>query len=119
MRNYELTVILPASPKAASRGGPNKTIEEIEKRVESASGKVEKITEWGSRQLAYKIKKQDSGDYFLLNLLLSADRVSDLDRYLQVNESVLRHLLVLREGSKEKKVEEKTKEPKSRRTKKR
>lgn len=93
MRNYELTVILPGGP-ADAQARQKKTLTDLEKKVESASGKVEKITEWGSRQLAYKIKKQDIGNYFLLNLLLPGDQVSDLDRYLQANEDVVRHLLV-------------------------
>ncbi len=49
---------------------------------------------WGSRRLAYKIKKNRKGHYFLLKIESPAAAVKELERLMRINESVIRFLTV-------------------------
>ena len=45
---------------------------------------------WGRRRLAYDIKKKSEGIYAILDINATPASVSELDRQLGLNESVLR-----------------------------
>ena len=88
--NYELTLVLPGKAKAKE-----KTVKEkVEKFVESLKGKVEKFESWGEIELAYRIKKEESGIFLHFNLELEQDAVKKLDDKLRVDGEVIRYLLV-------------------------
>ena len=105
MNGYEITVVLPVSP-GASRGGPTdgkdkEVLARVEKEIKEAGGEVGKTNEWGKRELAYAIKKQGGlaggykeGVYFSLEVSLPPDKVGGVNRFLETNEGVLRHLIV-------------------------
>jgi small subunit ribosomal protein S6 len=58
--------------------------------IRSDGGKVDKVDIWGRRRLAYEIAKQSEGIYAVVNLTAEPATVSELDRQLGLNESVLR-----------------------------
>ncbi len=95
MNNYEVTIVLPADAK------DKEALARIEKEIQDAGGKVEKTEEWGKRKLAYTIKKYGGpagghreGVYFFMEVQLPPEKTSDVNRFLETNEAVLRHLLV-------------------------
>ena len=49
---------------------------------------------WGSLRLAYKIKKNRKGHYFLLKIDSPPAAVQELERLMRINESVIRFLTV-------------------------
>ena len=51
---------------------------------------VEKVDIWGKRRLAYEIAKHAEGIYVVIDLKAAPATVSELDRQLSLNESVLR-----------------------------
>jgi small subunit ribosomal protein S6 len=51
---------------------------------------VEKVDIWGRRRLAYEIDKKVEGIYAVVDLQSESAAVSELDRQLNLNESVLR-----------------------------
>lgn len=58
-------------------------------------GNVQTITEgWKARRLSYAIKRQRTGYYLVARLSLARDKLTELDRSLRLNESVLRHLIL-------------------------
>jgi small subunit ribosomal protein S6 len=65
--------------------------------VRTEGGKVDKVDIWGRRRLAYEIAKQAEGIYAVVDLTAEPATVSELDRQLGLNESVLR-TKVLRHG---------------------
>ena len=94
MRKYDLTLVLSAS---LDKENQDKAIDKIKKLIADAGGKVNKIDEWGKRQLVFRIKKQNEGIYFNLDLEIEADKVKTINDKLKVEEIILRHLLVRKE----------------------
>ncbi|MBU3059942.1 30S ribosomal protein S6 [Nocardia sp. NEAU-G5] len=87
MRHYEVMVIL--DPSLDERVvGPN--LDTMLNVVKTEGGKVDKVDIWGRRRLAYEIAKQSEGIYAVVNLTAEPATVSELDRQLGLNESVLR-----------------------------
>jgi small subunit ribosomal protein S6 len=58
--------------------------------VKQDGGTVEKVDVWGRRRMAYEIKKHAEGIYAVVDLQASPAAVQELDRQLNLNESVLR-----------------------------
>jgi small subunit ribosomal protein S6 len=51
---------------------------------------VEKLEVWGKRRLAYEIEKNADGIYAIVEVTCEPATVTELDRQLGLNESVLR-----------------------------
>jgi small subunit ribosomal protein S6 len=67
------------------------------KALLSGSAEVEKVDDWGRRELAYIIRKKKTGHYVLFFYAGEDGSVcSKLDKMLRSNESVLRFLIVQR-----------------------
>lgn len=64
--------------------------------VEKEGGKVVREDKWGRKTLAYPLKKNAEGVYFLWELELPKDKVAVVNRVVGLEEEVLRHLLVRR-----------------------
>ena len=58
--------------------------------VKNDGGSVEKVDIWGRRRLAYEIDKHIEGIYAVIDLQAKPAAVQELDRQLNLNESVLR-----------------------------
>jgi small subunit ribosomal protein S6 len=65
--------------------------------VKSDGGTIEKIEVWGKRRLAYEILKHTEGIYAMLEVACEPATVTELDRQLGLNESVLRTKVLRRE----------------------
>lgn len=93
MAQYELTFILPTELTPAKE---KSLLAKLTNFVEKEGGKIVKDKEnmWGKRPLAYPIKKRSEGVYFLWELELPTQKVAQVNRMLEVEEDVLRHLLV-------------------------
>ena len=87
MRRYELMVIL--DPDLEERTvAPS--LEQYLTVVRTAGGSVEKVDVWGRRRLSYEIAKKCEGIYAVVDLTAEPAAVQELDRQLNLNESVLR-----------------------------
>jgi small subunit ribosomal protein S6 len=70
-------------------------IEKVSGLITDNGGEIEKVDEtWGKRRLAYAIDYKTEGWYVLVNFKAPADLPRELERNLQINESVLRYLVV-------------------------
>ena len=87
MRHYEVMVIL--DPDLEERA-VSPLIENFLSVVRDGGGKVEKVDTWGRRRLSYEIKKKPEGIYSVVDLKATPEVVKELDRQLNLNESVLR-----------------------------
>ena len=61
-------------------------------------GKVDRVDEWGKRRLAYAINYKTEGYYVLMYITAPSDLPRELERNLQISDSVLRYLVVRFEG---------------------
>jgi small subunit ribosomal protein S6 len=87
MRHYELMLIL--DPDLEERA-VSPLIDSFLTVVRGGGGSVEKVDTWGRRRLSYEIKKKPEGIYSVIDLNATPEVVKELDRQLNLNESVLR-----------------------------
>lgn len=87
MRHYEVMVILDPSLEERTIAPSLDTFLNV---VKKDGGTVEKVDIWGKRRLAYEIDKHAEGIYAVIDLSAEPASVLELDRQLNLNESVLR-----------------------------
>lgn len=87
MRHYEVMVILDPDVEERSVAP---LIESFLAVVREGKGKVEKIDTWGRRRLSYEIDKKPEGIYSVIDLQAEPAVVKELDRQMNLSESVLR-----------------------------
>ena len=91
MRHYELMVIL--DPELEERTvAPS--LDRFLNVVRKGGGSIENVNIWGRRKLAYEIKKKTEGIYAVVDMQAEPDLAKELDRQLNLNESVLRTKLI-------------------------
>ena len=91
MRHYELMVIL--DPDLEERTvAPS--LDQFLNVVRQGGGRVDKVDVWGRRRLAYEIDKKAEGIYAVVDLHATPEVVQELDRQLNLNESVMRTKVV-------------------------
>jgi small subunit ribosomal protein S6 len=95
MRQYELMVIL--DPETEERT-VDKTMDKFLTVVKSDGGTVDNVDIWGRRRLAYDIKKKSEGIYTVVNFTAEPATAQELDRQLNLSESIMRTKL-LRPGA--------------------
>ena len=84
---YELMVIL--DPEIDERQVAPK-LDGFLKVITGDGGTIENVDVWGKRRLAYEIAKHAEGIYAIIDVKAEPATVSELDRQLNLNESVLR-----------------------------
>ena len=62
--------------------------------IRNAGGTIDNVDVWGRRRLAYEIKKKTEGIYALVDMTTEPADAKELDRQLNLNESVLRTKLI-------------------------
>ncbi|MDF0531557.1 30S ribosomal protein S6 [Tsukamurella sp. 8F] len=87
MRNYELMVILDPSLDERTVAPALETLLNV---VRKDGGSVTNVDIWGKRRLAYEIEKNAEGIYAVVDLNAEPATVTELDRQLGLNETVLR-----------------------------
>lgn len=96
MRDYEIVYIFRSSF----------TPEEIEAKLErfhalltdDGKGEITAVEQWGKRQLAYPIKKQQNGYYVVAQFTADPETITRLERVLKLEDDLLRYLVVISEG---------------------
>ena len=95
MRTYELALVMRSSVKEADRKKLLGTIKEWLGKV-----KIAKEVDLGQKALAYPIKKEDSGHYYVLHLEIEDSKEGfggvpkDLEQRIIRTDSFIRHLLL-------------------------
>ena len=95
MRQYELMVILDPETEERSVGT---TMERYLAVIKKDGGTVDNVDIWGRRRLAYDIKKKSEGIYTVVNFTAEPATAQELDRQLNLSESIMRTKL-LRPGA--------------------
>ena len=94
MKKYELIFILKADGSEADMESRVQRVREI---VGSHDGEITQENHWGVRRLAYEIEYETRGNYMFLKFKSGGSAVADLDRFLRLDDQVLRHLIVVDE----------------------
>ena len=88
-RVYETTIIINA---ALEDPDVEATINKITTYLENHGGEIEEKNKWGRRRLAYPINKKYNGYYTHLIFNAAPSTVPILERFLTLDDTVLRHL---------------------------
>lgn len=97
MRAYELMVIL--NPEVEDRA-VEPSLSKFLEIVTKTGGTIDNLDIWGRRRLAYEIQKKSEGIYAVVNFTASPETAAELDRVLNLNESVMRTKIIRPEDQK-------------------
>lgn len=86
-RHYEVMVILDPTLEERTIAP---SLDAFLNVVKQDGGTVEKVDVWGRRRMAFEINKHAEGIYAVVDLQATPAAVQELDRQLNLNESVLR-----------------------------
>lgn len=94
MKKYELIFILKADQAEVEMEARVARVKEI---LGDHDGEITQVNHWGVRRLAYEIEYEGRGNYMFLKFKSAGTAVADLDRFLRLDDQVLRHLIVVDE----------------------
>jgi small subunit ribosomal protein S6 len=92
MRHYE--VVFLVHPDQSEQVPA--MIERYRATIESGSGTIHRLEDWGRRQLAYPIQKMHKAHYVLMNIECGTDTLEELASAFRFNDAVLRHMFITR-----------------------
>ena len=95
MRLYEIVYIFDAT---LDEDSVNKKLEKFHPLVVGKSGEVVAVDHWGTRQMAYPVRKQNTGFYVVSQVRAEMDGLPEFERVLRLDAELLRYLIVLNEG---------------------
>ena len=91
MNKYEMMFIVKATMESDQ---VKATAENMKNVVSSCGGNVTEFKELGEKKLAYPIKKELNGYYFVMEIEATKEAEAELRRKAGLDENVLRHLIV-------------------------
>lgn len=91
MTKYEIMFIVKATQESAD---VKKTAENAKKILTTENAKVTEFKELGEKKLAYPIKKEINGYYYVLQVEANKEAITEFDRKIKLDENVLRHLII-------------------------
>lgn len=88
MRHYEIVFLVHPDQSAQVPA----MIERYKSVIESASGKIHRLEDWGRRHLAYPIKKIHKAHYVLMNIECDQPTLAELESGFRFNDAILRSM---------------------------
>lgn len=90
MRHYEIVFMVHPDQSAQVPA----MLERYRSLIESASGTIHRLEDWGRRQLAYPINKIHKAHYVLMNIECDQPTLDELESGFRFNDAVLRSLTI-------------------------
>lgn len=91
MNKYEIMFIVRPDMEEADI---KKTAESMKKVLTDGKAKIIEEKAMGQKELAYEIKKFNTGYYFLFIVEASKEAQQEFNRVARINENIIRHLIV-------------------------
>jgi len=66
------------------------SLDKFLKVITNDGGSIDKVDIWGKRRLAYEIQKKTEGIYAVVNFTATSAATQELDRQLNLNETIMR-----------------------------
>ncbi len=88
MRHYEIVFLVHPDQSAQVPA----MIERYKAIIESASGAIHRLEDWGRRHLAYPIKKIHKAHYVLMNIECDQATLVELESGFRFNDAILRSM---------------------------
>jgi small subunit ribosomal protein S6 len=96
LQRYEVIAIVLAN---VSDEDITTLIERSQTIITDRKGVIAKIDKWGKRHLAYEIKKQKDGFYFLIDFGGDGAIVAEIERNYKIDDRILKFITVKKEGA--------------------
>ena len=90
MRHYEIVFLVHPDQSEQVPA----MIERYKGIIESNGGKVQRLEDWGRRQLAYSINKIHKAHYVLMNVECGNEEMTELESGFRFNDAVLRNMVI-------------------------
>lgn len=94
MNKYEIMFIVRTDIDEKTQ---KDTVAAFEKVLKDMRSEIVNTKEMGQRKLAYPIKEQVRGAYYVLNVEASAAAVKEFDRKAKIDQNILRHIVIREE----------------------
>lgn len=94
MRAYEALVMFRVSGTDQELA---KAAAKLEEPIKKTGGSIQQTQALGRRKLAFRIGRQTEGYYHLLRFQAPTQRVAELERWLRLEDDILRFLIVTAE----------------------
>ncbi len=94
MRRYETIVIVDPDIGEEQR---TPVFDRIRELVPQKGGLVVEFDEWGSRKMAYEVKKKKRGFYLRVDYCGSGELVNEMERQFRIDDRVLKYMTILQE----------------------
>lgn len=91
MNKYEMMFIVRTTIDEQTA---NTVAESLKNVITSMKGEITDSKDLGSKKLAYEIKKQVTGYYYVVNFNANNEIIAELDRKARIDENVLRHMII-------------------------
>ena len=91
MNKYEMMFIVKATIEEAKVA---EVAENLKSVITSMEGEITDSKDLGQKKLAYPIKKELTGFYFVVNFNADNETVAELDRKARIDEAVIRHMII-------------------------
>ncbi len=91
MNKYEMMFIVKSNSDDSKIQA---TAENLKNVITTMNGEITDSKDLGNKELAYPIKKQTTGYYFVVDFNGTTELVAELDRKARIDESILRHLII-------------------------
>ena len=90
MNKYEIMFILKSNEEEAIKN----QVSELKAIITDMKGEITTEKEMGNRKLAYPIKKELNGYYYVMNVNANNEAIAEFERKARISENVLRHLVI-------------------------
>ncbi|MEN8375850.1 MAG: 30S ribosomal protein S6 [Gemmatimonadota bacterium] len=95
MRDYEVVYIFDTTLDESTL---DEKLERFNEMATTGGGEVTTVDRWGSRPLAYPISKKSAGNFVVVQFRAVTDALPEFERSMQLDDDLLRYLIVLHEG---------------------
>lgn len=92
MRRYETFAICDPDLSAEQRAP---VLDRINEQIGQFSGFMVELDEWGSRKLAYMIKKKPRGYYVRLDYCGPSELVDEMERFFRIDDRVMKYMTIV------------------------
>ena len=90
MNKYETVMILDCNISEEDR---KNAIEKIKNYIEK-NGEIKKTEDMGKRKLAYEVKKNKEGYYYIIEFTTNPENIAELERIYRITDEILKFIVV-------------------------
>ncbi len=91
MKRYEVIAIVKSD---VAEDDITALIDRSQAIITDRKGVIAKVDKWGKRRLAYEIKKQKDGFYFLIDFAGDGPIVAEIERNFKIDDRILKFITV-------------------------